>query len=65
MIRYCRAWQPIVQHLTAAGVGMAVFGLLFAYAGNSNLMVTIAGGMGGSLLVYLLAQLCSAGREKE
>jgi len=54
-----------VQHLTAAGVGMAVFGLLFAYAGNSNLMVTIAGGMGGSLLVYLLAQLCSAGREKE
>ena len=57
--------QPMLLHLAAAIVGFTVFGLMFAYTGDSDLLVAVTGGAAGSLFVYLLAQLCSVSREKE
>jgi hypothetical protein len=60
-----RTWQLMLQHLTAVIVGLVIFGLVFAYTGDSDLLVAITGGMAGSLFVYLLVQLRSATRERE
>ena len=60
-----RAWQPALRHVAAAIVGMAMFGLVFAGTGDSDLLVAVSCGMAGSLFVYLLAQLNSATPEKE
>ena len=60
-----RAWRPQLQHMAAAAVGIVIFALVFIYTGDSDLLVSLTSGMGGMLLVYLLAQLSSASRENE
>jgi hypothetical protein len=60
-----RAWRPQLQHMAAAVVGIVIFALVFTYTGDSDLLIALTSGMGGILMVYLLAQLSSAPREKE
>ncbi len=60
-----RAWRPQLQHLAAVIVGMVIFALVFIYTGDSDVLIAASSGMGGILLVYLLAQLSSASRERE
>ncbi|HJT41942.1 MAG TPA: hypothetical protein VJ750_00420 [Rhizomicrobium sp.] len=58
-------WQSARQHLAAAAFGMAIFGLVFVYTGDSDMLVAIISGLEGSLLIYLLAQIKSVVIENE
>jgi hypothetical protein len=44
-------------HLAAVFVGLAIFALVYRYSGDSDLLMAVTGGMGGSVLTYMLARL--------
>jgi hypothetical protein len=44
-------------HLAAAVVGLAMFALVYRYSGDSDLLMAATSGMGGSVLIYMLARL--------
>ena len=54
------AWTYVVW-----AVGPVIFAIVFTYKGDSDLLIAVTSGMGGSLLIYFGAQLSSAVRERE
>ncbi|HKQ45785.1 MAG TPA: hypothetical protein VJS47_10355 [Rhizomicrobium sp.] len=58
-------WQSARQHVAAAAFGMAIFGLVFVYTGDSDMLAAVISGLEGSLLIYLLAQIKNIFIEKE
>jgi len=57
MIPKNTASRQRLLHLASAIVGLAIFALVYRYSGDSDLFMAVTGGMGGSLLTYMLARL--------
>lgn len=47
-------------HALAVLAGIAVFGLVFTYTGDSDLLFALGSGLGGTLLFYFLAWAAGA-----
>jgi hypothetical protein len=60
-----RAWLPALRHIAAAVTGIAIFGLVYAFSGDSELLPAVMGSLGGGLLVHMMAHLSDTTRERE